>query len=476
MSKDLREALEEAQKVIAEQQAFIDSVKNAALTITNVVYIGKGFAVVGGGSGKMSKVNVPKGMPLEVGDSVLVHPGSGQIIEHSKVPSIGKLVTLQRIIDKDRVEVELQGTQVTILAGKLGKNAAVGDRLILDASDSAVVVNLGKIVDAKIHTEATNITFDHIAGLQDAKRELNDALVLPYKHPEIYAHYKKRPPKGILLYGPPGCGKTMLAKAAATTLAEVCAAKGVSHEGFIYIKGPEILDRFVGVAEAAIRAIFTQAREYKEKAGHPALIFIDEADAILGVRGASISSDMEKTIVPAFLAEMDGLNESGAIVLLATNRADSLDPAVTRDGRIDRKIRIPRPDIPAAVSIFELNLALIPLGEAITTKQIALNATKELYSPQRILLKVKTRDGKLHPMPMKEIVNGGMIASIVDQASSAAMHRDLKSGKSGGLLMQDLYDAIDLAQKQNARLNNNEAIADFLNTAAGGADFDSISF
>lgn len=466
-TQGLVEALEEARETIASMQAWIDNVKTSALLHTVIVMVGNGYAIIASEKGLL-KVHPPKGMQLTVGMGVVVHQQSGQIIEQLELPPAGKITSLRRRVNDDVVEVELQGERTSVYAGKVGE-AKIGDNVMLDSTGKVVIAALGKGSDENIHAEATHVTFDQIAGLHDAKRELTDAIVLPHKHPEVFAYYNKKPPKGIMLYGPPGCGKTMLAKAAATALAEVCAHKGVGA-GFIYVKGPEILDRFVGVAEATVRRIFAQARAYAAEAGHPAMIFIDEADAILGVRGSGKSSDMERTIVPAFLAEMDGLEPAGAIVLLATNRPDTLDPAVTRDGRIDRKIKVPRPDTTAATDIFQLNLVPIPTGNGMNHAQMALNATKELFDPKRILYHIKTKDGKKYPFTLQQIINGGMIASIVDQASSLAMHRDLKEGKSTGIVMQDLYDAIDAAQKQNIELNHDNEVEEFLATNAGGAE------
>lgn len=459
MSDQLREALQDAQKQLVLQEEWIERVKTAALLQAVVIEVRRDYMVLASEHGPL-KINRNKELPITAGQSVVIHQQTGQVIDVFDFPLTGSIVTLLRRLDNGCVEVELNGQRKSVYAGAVG-DAKDGDSVMLDKTESVVVAALGKESTENIYAEPTNISFDHIAGLHDAKRELTDAILLPHKHPEIYKYYNKKPPKGILLYGPPGCGKTMLAKAAATALATLCADKNTSA-GFIYIKGPEILERYVGAAEATVRRIFTQARAYAETAGHPAMIFIDEADAILGARGSGISSDMERTIVPAFLAEMDGLDPAGAIVLLATNRPDTLDPAVTRDGRIDRKIRVPRPDTVAATDIFQLNLIPIPTGADVSHAEMAIKATTALYEDTRLLYKIKTKDGALHDFPMKEIVNGGMIAGIVDQASSTALHRDLNNGTSTGLQMQDLYDAIERTQQQNIELNHDTEVEDYL--------------
>ena len=470
--QQLERQLQEAQQTIETMEEWINQVKDAALTHVTVVAITKEY-VLTSREGTILKVKPPKGIKLNIGDSVFVQTATSQIVEKIDVPVAGQVVTLLGRVNGDLADVVVQGDRRTVYAGKLPADAKEGDEVLLDKSGVVILSVVKKTGMINGFTQNTNVSFAQIAGLHDAKQELVDAIVLPHQHPEIFKYYNKRPPKGILLYGPPGCGKTMLAKGAATALAEVCAGKNV-ESGFIYIKGPEILERFVGAAEATIRRIFAQARNYAAKVGHPALIFIDEADAIFGVRGSGISSDMEKTIVPTFLAEMDGLDPSGAIVLLATNRSTSLDPAVTRDGRIDRKIRVPRPDPTAATDIFQLNLVPIPTGKAANHAQMAIDATKELFNPKRVLYKVKTKDEKVHSFTLRHIINGGMIASIVDQASSAAMHRDLKAKTRSGLTMQDLYNAIDSAQRQNLELNHADEIEEFLAIHAGGSEFASL--
>src|SRR5208283_4208865 len=174
-----------------------------------------------------------------------------------------------------------------------------------------------------------------------------EAIELPFTHKDIFAHYNKKPPKGLLLYGPPGCGKTLVGKATTNSLANIFGAKAISS-GFIYVKGPEILNMYVGESGRRIREIFQRGRKHFDKYKFPAVIFIDEAEAVLSERGTSRSSDVDKTIVPMFLSEMDGLDENHAIVMLATNRPKMLDPAVVREGRVDRHIKVSRPTVETA--------------------------------------------------------------------------------------------------------------------------------
>lgn len=328
---------------------------------------------------------------------------------------------------------------------------------MLDTTGQALIRNMGKVEEQVFFNAPESVEWERIGGLAAAKAELHEALVLPYTHSSTYGHYNKKLPKGILMWGPPGCGKTMLAKAAATELAKRCDSNAPS--GFIYIKGPELLSKYVGEAEARIRQIFNQAREHKAVYGVPAVIFIDEADAILSKRGTGISSDMEKTIVPAFLAEMDGMEDSGAIVLLATNRPDQLDPAITRDGRIDRKIRIGRPDQAAAADIFEKELTNTPVAGC-NKAELAKAAANSLFSAQRGLYAVGTDSGQ-YVFTLAHLTNGAMVAGIVDQAVSFAIARDIKDGKITGVNSEDMLRAINRAQEQQSGLNHQDDLEQF---------------
>lgn len=469
--EQLQQALAEAKAVIADMEEFIDRVKNSALTLATIVVVEGDTVLVSARDGVKKVIPMPK-TKHKAGELVWMHMQTYQIISKaSTVPQVGELAIFKRYLTGLRAEVDVDNKTTTVYLGG-AKEIKQGDTVVLDSS-STVIVDVIPREKIEIRTQSNTVTFDQIAGLHDAKRELLDAIVMPHKHPEIYKFYKKKPPKGILLSGPPGCGKTMLAKAAANALREVCDAKG-SSDGFMYVKGPEILHHFVGASEAKIREIFAKAREYAREAGHPALLFIDEADAILGMRGKGISSDMEKTIVPMFLAEMDGLDETGAIVLLATNRPDTLDPAVVRDGRIDRKIIVPRPTPEAVSDIFTMHLVPLPTQGEMTHAEMAVHATAELFNPKRVMFRVKTSDNKMHDFKLQHIVNGALVATIVDQASSQAMHRDLAANTNTGVTLQDLYDSIDKAQKQNLQLNNVDAIDDFLTAHGGGAEFVSV--
>ena len=438
--------------------------------VSGYIYIGRPLALeplskintaVVAHEGKLFEVGYMDGLEIEPGHIVKLSTESMAIVAIAEVAAAGEIAIVRRVIDEYVSEVEHEGTVRVAFVGKFGDELEDGDRVVLDASMLVIVRNLGKDDSRFSFTKDTRVSWDDIGGLTEAKEQMIEAIELPYRQPEIYQYYGKKPVKGVLLYGPPGCGKTMLAKATATALADIHRGDGAGS-ALIYIKGPEILDRFVGNSEATIRQLFQRSRKHKEEHGYPAVIFIDEADAILRKRGTGVSSDIESTIVPMFLAEMDGLEDSGALLILATNRPDTLDPAVVRDGRIDRKIRIPRPDAMSAPDIFNLHLKGVPLKNGYSHAELAELGTSELFSDERMLYEVKRNGSEVLSVTLGHICNGGMIAGVVDQATSIAMRRDLASGKQQGLTPADISWAVQQVFCQNQDLNHTDELEEFV--------------
>lgn len=411
--------------------------------------------------GEFFEVLLPKDREVKPGDTVTVVTETMQIVDVASVQIGGNIGYLRRVIDETFSEVDYESAVRVVFNGRFAGSLEKGDRVVLDATATVIVRNLGKEDERFSFMAETNVTWDEIGGLAEAKKQMIEAVELPHTNPEIFRFYGKRPVKGILLYGPPGCGKAMLGKATATALARIYNG-GTKSAGFIYIKGPEILDRFVGVAEATIRQVFVRARKHKETHGYPAVVFIDEADAILAKRGSGISSDVERTIVPMFLTEMDGLEESGALVILATNRADILDPAVVRDGRIDRKIMIDRPTAESAAEIFLMNLKRVPLNNGYSREALAKLGSDEVFSPRRVLYQIRTNSNGLLNFTLGNLVNGGMVVSVIDQATSIALQRDLSKKKPEGLCKDDLVAAVNAVERQNRNLNHTDELAEFV--------------
>jgi proteasome-associated ATPase len=412
--------------------------------------------------GKTLELALPKDKHIEAGDTVKLSLMTMQIIDVVHDQSMfGEIGNIRRVVDHRGCEVDINGSTRLISPGKLFSAIEPGDRVVLDPSNSIVLNNLGKNDDRFSFTSDTNVSWDEIGGLEEAKQEMIEIIEYPYKYSDLYNHYGKNPVKGAMLYGPPGCGKTMLGKAAATALAQMHGQQ-IMSTGFIYIKGPEILDKFVGVPEGIIRGIFQRARKHKQTYGYPAVIFFDEAEAVLRKRGTGISSDIEGTIVPMFLTEMDGLEDSGALMIISTNRPDILDPAIVRDGRIDRKIKIGRPTPQAALDIFCMYLWDVPLNNGYSTQEVAILGRDELFSPRRVLYEIKLNDSRQLRLTLGQICNGAMIRGIVDKATSLALRRDRENDDCTGISKEDICCAIDRVFRENIDLNHDDELGEFV--------------
>ncbi len=309
-----------------------------------------------------------------------------------------------------------------------------------------------------------SIAWEDVIGNDEARRALIEAIEHPIKHAEIYRHYKKQPTKGVLLYGPPGCGKTMFGKAAASVVAKMF---NVSDDAGIMLKinGPEIQTCYVGQTEAVIRAVFEYARAYKAAYGFPLVLFIDEADAILPNRdgiGGRPALPWEQTQVAQFLTELDGIEGNGAFVILATNRPFAIDPAVLRDGRCDRKIRVERPTRDAAAQIFANALREVPLMGGAPSDALAGAAAIALFADQLKLFEFATDKGQ-HALTLGHIVNGAMVVGIVEQAKANAFARDIAAGGApSGICLADIEAAIATKLKENMGADHSVALTEQL--------------
>lgn len=404
---------------------------------------------------------LPRGKrPITLGCVVRIAPGTGAIVKvMNNDDAMGEITTVTRVRSKNFAEVDLGGG-TRIVAYQLATKLEEGDRVILDTTGGVIVKWLGKDETAHAFTAETKVRWKDIGGLEEAKQALIEAIELPVKHADLYAKYGKSPVKGVLLSGPPGCGKTLLAKAAASSLADTHGGKG-RETAFIYVKGPELLNMYVGNTESGIRSLFARAREHQKKNGYPAIIFIDEADALLGRRGDHANSSLNHTVVPQFLSEMDGLDVSGALVLLATNRADILDSAIVRDGRIDRKVRVTRPDRKTAEAIFRIHVKGKPLASGLDVEAFSAVAAEALYSDKFVLYEVQTKDGKVLPFALSDLANGAMVAGVVDQCSTLALRRDIGSRKVSGMSKDDIAATVLQVFRQNRDLDHNEVLQDF---------------
>lgn len=423
-----------------------EAVKEERETITIVI------------NGQFLEINKPL-LNVEPGDVCTLSSKTKQIIDKSNTVTLGPVCIFRKLIDENHCEIEISGAKKIVFAGKINADAESGDHIVLDPSSSVILKNLGKSEEDFSLNEELNISWDEIGGLHKAKELMIELVELPFKNPDLFKFYNRKMPKGVLLYGPPGCGKTMLGKAVATSLAKNYDKKGFGS-GFIYIKGPEILNKYVGNAEETIREIFDRTRKHKAQYNYPATLFIDEAESILSKRGSGVSSDVEKTIVPMFLTEMDGLEDSGAFIILATNRPDMLDPAIVRDGRIDRKVKITRPDQVSAKEIFLKNIKKVPKSNS-PEEDLAKFFVEKFFSEDLKLYDIKYTEttGSLF---LHHICNGAMIVSAVDMAISSAMKRDMANKTETGIQICDIEEAVKNLYQQNLDLNHNDEISELI--------------
>lgn len=475
-------ALENAHKKIAEQKETIDQLSSPHLEHAPVILSGKNadksassVLIVHGG--RVVEVLAPKDKRIVAGDIVKISPKTMQIVDVVESPGLGDAVTVKRVIDTFLSEVEWGGRTRVVANGKFANQLEDGDRVLVDNSGSIILSRLALEGERHKFTEETNVTWNDIGGLAKTKERLIEAIEFPYKHKSHFEFYNKKPPRGILLYGPPGCGKTLLAKAAASGLASIHKELGASP-AFFYLKGPDILDRYVGSAEAAIRQVFAAARSASKKLGYTVIIFLDECDAILYKRGTGKSSDIERTIVPAFLSEMGGFDTGDVLVLLATNRPDVLDSAVTRDGRVDIKIEAERPDIIATEEIFKIYFGKTKLHGGVSVEEMAKFAASELLSDKYGLYEFElggAKKGETRKFTLTHIINGAMINGIVDKTTSIALQRDIKretppTTEERGVRKEDVVEACEMTRKENVHLNHEEELAHFTKNYLGDVD------
>jgi proteasome-associated ATPase len=344
-----------------------------------------------------------------------------------------------------------------------------GDSLLLDGRSGYVYEKVPKSeVEELVLEEVPDIDYNAIGGLGNQIDQIRDAVELPYLHPELFKEHQLKPPKGVLLYGPPGCGKTLIAKAVANSLAKKVAAK-TGQEGksyFLNIKGPELLNKYVGETERHIRLVFQRARE-KASEGTPVIVFFDEMDSLFRTRGSGVSSDVENTIVPQLLSEIDGVELlENVLVIGASNREDMIDPAILRPGRLDVKIKIERPDAESARDIFsKYLLASLPLhaddlaefgGDRNACVAGMITATVErMYTEteENRFLEVTYANGDKEVLYFKDFNSGAMIQNIVDRAKKMAI-KDLLDNDQKGLRVQHMLQACVDEFKENEDLPN----------------------
>lgn len=412
-------------------------------------------------------------LDLQRGAEVLVNDNFNIVMVRNS-ETVGEVVTVKDVLDDGfRVVVSIRGDEnkVVELSDALrGTLIRPGDLYRLDTRSLLLLERLGQPeVEDLLLEEVPDVSYENIGGLDSQIQLIADAVELPFLHQELFGEYRLQAPKGILLYGPPGCGKTLIAKAVANSLAKkvaVTAGTDKSRSYFFNIKGPELLNKYVGETERQIRLVFQRARE-KSAEGWPVIVFFDEMDSMFRARGTGISSDMESTIVPQLLAELDGVEQlSNVIVIGATNREDLIDPAILRPGRLDVKIKVERPTKEGAQHIMEMyvdadipiDAAEVSLANGNQTQAIntmVKNVVEDMYqvSTDNEFLEVTYQNGDKEILYYKDFASGAMIENIVRRAKKSAIKRVIAGG-TAGLCTQDLSQAVRDEFAENDDLPN----------------------
>jgi len=424
--------------------------------------------------GRPMRVNVhPNVDPFQFEEGQLVVLNEAfNIIEASGYVSRGEIASIVDFIADNRAIVlgHTDDERVITLAEPLRhEKLKIGDHILFDPRTNYGFEKLPKSsVEEVVLEEIPDITYDDIGGLGDQIETLRDSVELPYIYPEVFADYKLRPPKGILLYGPPGCGKTLIAKAVANSLAKSIEQRTGKETTpyFLNVKGPELLNKYVGETEHKLREVFKKARE-KASENVPVVIFFDEMDSLFRMRGSGISSDMEATVVAQFLSEIDGVESlTNVIVIGASNRQDLIDPAVLRPGRLDLKIKVHRPDAKAAHEIFSKYLTPdLPFHASAIEKygdnlqDVVDGMIKEtihrMYetSEENKFLEVTYAKGEREIFYFKDFASGAMIENIIARSKKRAVKRFINN-KEHGIKFEDIIESVNDEFKENEDLPN----------------------
>ena len=409
---------------------------------------------------------------LQIGQEILLNEAFN-IIDIRHFEPAGDVLRVRETLDDGRVVVIAHADEEKVLSRSetmMDVKLRPGDYVRIDTKTGLILEKMERPeVEELVLEEVPDITYEDVGGLADQIEQIRDTVELPYMHRDLFREYELDPPKGILLYGPPGCGKTLIAKAVANSLAKKVSERTGNPDVrsyFLNIKGPELLNKWVGETERQIRLIFQRAKE-KSDEGVPVIVFFDEMDSLFRTRGTGISSDVESTIVPQLLSELDGVESlKNVVVIGASNREDLIDPAILRPGRLDVKIKINRPDPSAARQIFRIylgenmpvdadSLAAVDGDRARLIDGMITATVDAMYSEadENRFLEVTYASGDREILFFKDFASGAMIENIVRRAKKDAIKRQI-AGSTPGVRQQDLTDAIKQEFKEHEDLPN----------------------
>jgi proteasome-associated ATPase len=456
---------EEVERLSAPPQAYATFVELDAEAGTVTVVV----------NGRKMQVNVGPDIAadeLRLGQEVLLNEAMN-VVAVGRTEDRGEVMTIAELLDEGRALVlgHTDDERVVLLGESIRSGPLkAGDSVLVDLRSNTALERIPKAeVEQLVLEQVPDITYEQIGGLGDQVEAIRDAIELPYLHADLFVEHELRAPKGILLYGPPGCGKTMIAKAVANSLAQRVRDKTGREDVksyFLNVKGPELLNKYVGETERQIRVIFQRARE-KAAEGFPVIVFFDEMESLFRTRGSGVSSDVETTIVPQLLAEIDGVESLKDVVVIgASNREDMIDPAILRPGRLDVKIKVDRPNADAAREIFGIYLhERLPLhgddladhggDAAATVADIIERTVTKMYAEDRDneFLEVTYANGEKEVLYFKDFNSGAMIENVVARAKKLAIKRLIASG-ARGLTADDLLTAIRDEFRENEDLPN----------------------
>ena len=468
--------LRDAREQIVTLKAEVDRLAEPPSGFGSFMFLHEDGSVDIVASGKKLRVSVSPNVDakaLQPGQEVMLNE-SMNVVAVRSFEDIGELVTFKEYLgsgDRALVIGHTDEERVVRVAGPLrASKVRAGDSLLFDVRAGYVYEKVPKAeVEELILEEVPDIDYSDIGGLREQIESIRDAVEMPFMHPELFAEHELKAPKGILLYGPPGCGKTLIAKAVANSLAKKVAERTGREEGrsfFLNIKGPELLNKYVGETERHIRLVFQRARE-KASEGMPVIVCFDEMDSLFRTRGSGVSSDVENTIVPQLLSEIDGVETlDNVIVIGASNREDMIDPAILRPGRLDVKIKIDRPDAEAAREIFSKYLVpTLPIhpedlaehgGDAAAACSAMIQRSAEfMYSDaeENKFLEVTYANGDKEVLYFKDFNSGAMIENIVSRAKKSAIKDFLATGEKG-IRVHHVLDACVDEFRENEDLPN----------------------
>ncbi len=475
-NEKLTYTLREARDSIATLREEVDKLTQAPASYGTFLGLNDddGTADVFAGGRKVRVAVSPDVDDLLLAGQEVVLNDSLNIVKARGFDTTGELASVRELLDDSRAMITGRADEervVEICESLRGKRLKAGDSVLIDPRSNMIIEKLPRPgVEDLVLEEVPDVSYDDIGGLDEQIEQITDAIELPFVHAELFTEFELPSPKGILLYGPPGCGKTLIAKAVANSLAKrVAEVTGDEHARsfFINIKGPELLNKYVGETERQIRLVFQRARE-KAQEGWPVIVFFDEMESLFRTRGSGISSDIESTIVPQLLAEIDGVETLRNVVVIgASNREDLIDPAILRPGRLEVKIRIERPDELAAAAIFRQYLTTeLPIDQTLVettgggdrNKAIGAMvdaAVTEMYRSDKDneFLEVTYQNGDKEVMYFKDFSSGAMIENIVRRAKQLAIKRVINGG-ARGIRSEDLIAATKREYREHEDLPN----------------------